>query len=596
MKKLLVIHIALTWCLFSFAQVQFYANAPEKAYLQEHFQLVFTIENGNAKNFKAPQFENCKVLSGPNQSSSYQNINGKVSSSISLVYYLEPLQEGTLKIGKATVVVNGNEMETKPLSIEVLSARKANPPPQTQNNEPIIDDESWKEDAANNIFARLYVDNTNPYVGEQIFVTAKLYLRVNTYGSQITDFPDFDNCWKQEIEVENDEPVVEEYQGKKYNTYTIGKYALFPLKEGEISISPVKLNTLLLLSVPKEENFFGMRIQTMGYEQVEYNYASNALNLSVKPLPQENKPVNFNGAVGNFDIQTSIDSSSIQLGNPIHYTVRFQGTGNLMAINEPEIEFPKFIDVFDPESNEVISKKSNYVNGKKEFEYILVPQRPGQFRIPSLEFSYFDLQTESYVSVTSPYYDINVEGELPQQILDTLSKIDSFLVNQAAYPIIEDYDLRQTKHVSSPLVIASFSLPTIAYGLFFLFVSWRKRNPINWAAVKNKQALKIAKKRLKKAKTYLDLNDKTAFYNEVFTALYQYIGDKFNVPPSELSIDSINQLFIEKGINQTVNDEFNTVIKHSEEALYSPIAAHQMQDDYQTVINWIINFEHEIKQ
>lgn len=599
-------HIAVfafsLFSLFGYGQVKFYAQGPTSSAVGADYKIVFVIENADASNFKAPSFEGFQILSGPNQSSSYQNINGKITNSLSVYYYLRPLEEGTLSIKPASVIIDGERMYTDDFEVLVgpsIQASNANNSNQSGNssqlnqNNPATADE-WKEQAKDNLFVRLYTDNQQPYVGEQIFVYAKFYQRINTYGSQITAYPEFKGFWKQDIEVSDYEPVIEEYEGVQYQTFLIAKYALFPLKEGKYTIDPVKMTSILLISVPKVMNYWGMKVQTMDYEQVEYDFASNPLLIDAKPLPTTNKPLDFIGAVGDFELQTSVDSAELSLGSPLHFKAKISGVGNIMSIQEPKLKFPRQLEVYDPETKESISKQSNWVKGSKTYDYILVPQRPGTYTIPPVQFSYFDTKEKRYKTLSSSPIEVKVKGEMPTIVKEEEIE-DEYVDPYELHDIYASYTkTAKSNFYSSWKYQLSLASPFMLYFLFLFGARLKEEFQPDAIALKNKRALEEGQKRLKKAKVYLDQQKQEAFYNEIFDAFNGYVADKFNIEQASLSKEYVLEKFEEKKISSHLAEQFIQVLSNSEEALYSPQAYGKMQDDYDTAIQWIVKIEHEV--
>ena len=580
------------------AQGRFYASGASTCYIDQAYKIVFVLENTDGSRFKPPSFEGFKILEGPFQGSSYQNFNGQITQSITISYFLQALSEGEHVIEPASVEIKGERVYTEEVKVKVLPPKvKAPPPSQAQQNQSKPQNgNDWKKQAEENVFIRLYTDNQQPYVGEQIFVYAKLYLRMDIYGTQVTDMPDFQGFWKQELEVNSEEPNIEEYNGVRYNTYMLAKYALFPLKEGSYKIDPMKMKSIIAVPVNTIESFFGMQYRRTSYQQMEYEHASNALTIKAKPLPQENKPLDFIGAVGKFNLNASIDSNEINLGSPISLITSISGTGNIMSIQEPFIDFPRQIEVFDPVVNENISKNSNYIKGTKKFEYILVPERPGNFTIPSTKFSYFDPESESYVSLTSPSFEIKVNGELPQKIEEETPE-DPVLENPyELYEIAKQYDVKPQKDqfYGSFSYFTALASPIMLYILFLLGLKLKDNFQVDHVALKHKRASKEAQKRLKKAKEFLAKSDKKAFYTEIFDAFNGYVSDKFYISQAELSKELALEKFKAKNISPELATQFTQVLVNAEEALYSPASVSKMQEDYDIAIKWIINVENEI--
>ncbi len=424
-----------------------------------------------------------------------------------------------------------------------------------------------------------------------IKIYAKLYQRINTYGIQVTDMPTFDGFWKEEIDVSNVQEQIEEYNGVKYQTYLIGKFALFPLKEGTYTLDPVKMTSILLINEPTYENFFGMRIPTSSYKQVQYNFASEALNVKVKPLPLEGQPKNFMGAVGSFSLESYLDSSEINLGNACQYQLKLAGKGNLMALDAPIIEFPKQFSVFDPEIDENISTKSNYIQGSVQYNYVLVPEKPGTFNIPSLEFAYFDIESKSYKTLETTAYVLKVKGELKdEKVIDEILSLDK------SFPIKSNNSksIESKTFVGSISYFTAYTTPILLYFIFLLGMKKRDEDLADYVSLKNRRASKEAQKRMKIAKTFLQNNNKSDFYNEVFNVLNQYVSDKLNIPPSQISKEYLLAQFAEKNLSEQNTQAYFSILKHAEEALYSPISQDKMQEDYDTLIQLIIKMEHEL--
>ena len=602
-QKLVYILFLCLGAASAFGQIDFYAGGASEVALNEQYQVVFVLENANGSNFIPPSFDGFRVINGPFVESYSSNINGKKSSSYSIKYILQPLKEGEFTIASASIKVDGNTLYTEKIELTVLPPKDNLQPKQQQNNQQVTPqgdpnerpfNDDWQKQAADNLFVRLYTDKEQPYVGEQVFVTAKLYMAINTNGTQVTDMPEFQGFWKQEIEFTQDEPEIEVYKGKRYNTFLIAKYALFPLKEGSYDIDPVKMKSILMLRVPKVMNYWGMQVEVFDYEQVEFNYASNALSIEAKPLPTANKPAEFFGAVGKFDLNTSVDSTVINYGSPIRWKAVLKGTGNVMSIQEPELEFPRQFEVYDPEIDERISKKSNFVNGSKSYSYILVPKRPGEYTIPSMGFSYFDPEKEEYITLYSPEYPVKVEGEMPVEEAD--DETENFVEAYELAPLHKSNDLSKSNdsYFGSSNFYLALAAPFALYGFFLLGMRFRENNPIDLVALKNKRALKEAKKRLLKAKQHLDAKEKEAFYTEIFDAFNGYVSDKLAINQAELNKEYVLERFQEKEIPEKLGEQFIQVLSNAEAALYSPASISKMQEDYNIAIEWIVNIEHEI--
>lgn len=579
------------------AQVNFYATAPSTAYVDEDIQVSFVIENSDFSHFSYPKFKGFEIIQGPLKSSMKSTINGKTTTNSTFYFIIRPIKEGNFTISQASIIVKGKTIYTKSLNITVKTAKpKQNnftPTPSNRggNSSNLPENENWKEQVSKDVFVKLYADNTQPYVGEQIILYAKIYHRVDLYGLQGPQMPNLKSFWNEEIEINKIQKQYEVHNGLQYQTFVIAKYALFPLKEGNFIVDPIKMATILRIDEPTYVNILGEPFLTSQFKQVQYNFASEALTIQVKPLPLEGKPKNFYGAVGNFSLQSSLDSSEVNLGNACQYQVKLSGKGNFMVINDPNIAFPKEFSVFDPEVKEQILNESNYIQGEVQYNYYLVPEQPGSFNIPSFQFSFFDPKSRTYKTLETDSFTLKVKGELNDKKV-----FNEILASEETFPIKSENSktIKSKSFVGSTSYFAAYSAPLLLYFLFIVGMKKRKEYLTDLVNLKNKRASKEAQKRMEMAKIFLAEKNKTRFYNEVFNVLNQYVSDKFNIPRSQLTKEFLLEKFSATNLSEQNKKSYFSILRHAEEALYSPISQDKMQEDYDTLIQLIIKMEHEL--
>ena len=303
-----ILLIILLFGSLNYAQ-KFYASVDKnKVGLNEQFEISFTFEGkdiNSLNNFTPPAFTNFLALFGPNQSTSMQIINGNVSASRTYSYYLQPRSIGKYSIGSASIQFDGGTFKTQPLTIEVV---KGNTQPQQQSNDNTISN----ADIADNLFIRAIVDKQKVYLGEQVTVVYKLYTRLNIASQMsINKLPNYEGFWSEEIETANNiDFTTEVINGKQYRVGVLKRAALFPSQTGELSITPFELNVPVQIQKKKRSNnifddFFNDPFGRS--ETYEYNAKSNTVKISVLPLPEAKKPESFAGAVGRFEITSSIE-------------------------------------------------------------------------------------------------------------------------------------------------------------------------------------------------------------------------------------------------------------------------------------------------
>jgi len=586
-------------------QAKFYAKGSATAYTGRTYSITFVLENGQGKNFRMPKsYPGFEIVGGPSQSSNYSWVNGKTTRSLSYTYYLQAKKEGVFTIPSASVEVKNESLTTKPIKVTVKKGptvnnnrqqrnRNTRNRRQQQNQQAPQNNDDWKEQISKNLYVKMYVDKHNPFVGEQVTLYLKLYQRVQTFQTQITEMPEFNGFWKKDFQLQTNKWEKEEVDGVWYNTMMINKYALFPQREGSFDLSPIKLVTLVQLRTQAKSNsiwdqFFG------SYENKEYPFQSNGVKINVKALPTTNIPENFSGAVGFFKYTAKIDSLNCKTGKAITLKTRITGTGNIMMIDAPEVSFPEEFEVYDPQEKDYISKKSTYINGTKKFDYLMIPNKPGQFVIDSLPFSFFDLKTKTYKTIYSEGFTINVQPSadyVEDVIVEDVNKLDSDIKGiSTAF----DFNNYKRNFVDSDFFWILWGSPILIF--FLLLIAKNKINNYKPDIVgrNRKKANKIALSKLKNANNFLIANDKKAFYNEIVRTLWDYASLKLNMKIEELSKENIGDKLLGLNVSEKVSSEYIELIEKSEMAVFSPIGELEMLKDYKSAKELIINIESEL--
>lgn len=527
-----------------------------KVSLNETFQLTYTITNADGRNFNAPPFNNFNKLGGPNKATSMNIVNGQASTSVAYSYYLQPQQEGKYTIPGATIEINGKTVTSNAITIEVVK----------KGEEPTIEDV-----VAENVFIRAFIDKKQVYQGEQVTVTYKLYRRIEIYNLSIAESPVFTGFWSQDLDVSNALNFVnEEYQGKMYAAAVIKKTALFAQRSGDLEIEPMSLEGVARVQVeaPSFGNFFGR------HKDIPYRFSSDRITVNVKPLPIANKPANFSGFVGKLDMKVSLDKTETETDDPITMSMQFNGTGNLRMLETPVIDLPNDFEVFDPKVAENLST-SGKVRGTKKYDFLIIPRRPGKFKLPPVSIAYFDLTQEKYVTLSSDQYNLSVTGEASTSTssVSGLNKEEVELIGQ---------DIRYIKTGDTELMeqgnyaITSIEFAGMAIAPFLLFgilVAVRKRQEAAAGDIvgqRKKKATKGANRKLKEAKRLMEAGEQRKFYDEVSRAIWGYLRDKLNIDPSDLSRDQVKAAMLQHGVPQSTIDKTLKVLDECEMAVYAP--------------------------
>lgn len=576
------------------AQVSFTVDAPTIVPMGEYFRAEFTIDtqpdNGS---FNAPSFENFDVVAGPTLSTghSVQYINGRQTSSYSCTYtyVLLPNNAGKHTIGAASISVGGKEYFTQPLLIEVVQER--NQIPSSPNNP----DSSVREE---DVVLRLELSDREVYKGEPIRASLILYTRTDIQDVSALELPSFDGFWSQEL-TSDSYPSREQYNGLVYETYKLKEYVLSPQRSGELNIAPIKIDVVVPVIVQNNryaDPFFG------GNEiyYVTRNLATKAETITVKDFPA-GAPSSFAGAVGSFKMQSTMPEQSVAIHTSQAIELTIKGSGNLKFITAPKLTLPESFELYDTKVTD--NTTMHGTSGSIVYTYPFVPRAAGKFTIEPIEFSYFDINSNSYHTLSTERITIEVidDGSSSAQSADSGDEMGSYgRMKQLNRDIRYIYTNKLAEGVA-PMFIFSPLYWLLLVALVALFIvilvvlRRRIRQNRNVVARRMKRADKVAVQRLRLAQRYMQQNNRHAFYEELLRAVWGYISDKFNIPVSNLTKETIREEFYRRDIATADAEEFCQVISRADEAQYTPSADGDMNEIYADALDIISRIESAIK-
>ena len=560
-------------------QVEFKATALEQVAVGDQFRLTYIL-NTNGTNFRAPSIRDFSLLSGPAQgyNSSMRMINGQVSrmEEHSYTYVLQAIKEGTFTIEPATIVVEGKTYTSNPLTIKVVKGTSPQQQAPRQSNE-----QPTKDISSNDVFLRAGLSKANPYQGEQVIVTYKLYTRVPISEYTLSKTPAMTGFWTENLIKNNSQlSQYKEYvNGVEYVVAEFKKDALFAQKSGKLVIEPLELDITAQLEIKRRrsndpfEDFFNNSFFGSNYQNVRKKLVSNTITLNVKLLPDYKGE--FSGAVGSFNINTTIDKNILKANDAITLRFDVSGSGNLKLIDKPGFSFPTDFDVYDPRITDDIKTSATGISGKRSFEILLVPRNHGKYTIKPYTFTFFDPAANSYKSLSTPEFNITVEkGTGNDAYTRNITGKEDFRYIGTDIRFINT-SVFKLKPINA-FLFGSFmfwALLLLPLLLFIAFVIiWQKelKRRGNIALMRNKRATRIAKKRLKTAEVSLKNGNQTAFCNEVSSALWGYISDKFNIPPATLSMESVTYALQKKNVKEELISRFVNALNNCEYARFAP--------------------------
>jgi hypothetical protein len=584
-KNYLSILILLITAQSVIAQVTFKtAVSKTELGLNERLRIEFSIDRQGGDDFTPPDFKNFKVLAGPSQSSSFSSINGKTSYKLTYTYIIQPMTKGTFTIPSASITYDGEVIKSNTIRITVMDAISIPEDP---------DDPRYV--AQQNIHLVAEVSNLAPYVGESISVVYKLYVNTNLVNVQNTrevSSPSFNGFWNQNIDVKKWVAQNGTYGGQPHRYVIVRKTVLIPTKGGQLEIEPLEMEITAGIPIGRRD-FFG----NMLMNDVSFTLTSGRKAINVKELPAEDRPFNFSGAVGEYEFTVTPSKTDLSANESAMIKVELSGQGNLKLVKLPNIETPNGLEVYDPEHKENIKTTLDGLSGSVFDQYAVVPQSRGKFKIPGVSFSYFNPKDKKYHSVNTDAIVLNaLQG---REISDetVLSNKKSVVSSEGDIRYIHLKSTFVSTHkdsdfFGSDLFYILMVLPLLSIPLGIFIGKKKKQRDSDIIGNKRRKADRLARKYLSQAKK--QLGKKEAFYIALEKALHNYLKAKLHVETSEISKEKIAEILRTREVDDSIIQEFNTVLDNCDYARYTPSSNVMMKDEYEKAKEVISKIDKEL--
>ncbi len=560
--------------------------------LNETIQLQFVIEGASqVDEFTAPSFRNFEQVTGLDQTNGWTWVNGSLTEYVTYSILLRPKIKGKLPIASAVVKVKGKVLTSSPVQIVVTDARAIE---EEKPDYYLRPGENAREKIEKNLFIRAAIDKRSCYVGEPVLATFKLFTRLDS-ESKIVKRPSLNGF--SVVDMERPETGVfskEMYNGKLYNCYLIRKVQLYPLQAGQLTIEPVEVENLVRMirartrSTKETGSWLDAVMEKM--KEAELDNAdiieerivlrSDSLKVNVLELPEKNKPENFNGAVGQFQLNASLLNQSIAANDNATLRITIKGKGNLPMITAPTVNWPAGVDSFDAKLSEQIDKLSSPISGSKTFDIPFSVSKTGLFNIPSIRFSYFDEQTKTYHTLSSDSLQLNVTAAVKRK---------TPVFNDV--PIVEEGTARWVwvAGVGSGLLV-------LIGGIFFLQHKREKKAEQKAIAVEQKieetQPQKTIQAYLRPAAYVQEGIDPKQFYSLLLIGIKDFLKERLQLADEQVNTAAVINVLQQKK-RPALADQYLKIAQACELALYSPV---ELTDNREVLYNEAVALLQEIDQ
>ena len=616
MKRLTSIVLFIGLALGAWAdEVVFQAQAPKQVIAGRPFQLTYTV-NQRSRDLRTPEFTDFDVLAGPytSTSSSTSFVNGHRTSSFTqtYTYTLMAQRTGTFTIGPANVKVDGENYQSNGVRITVLPEDEQQQAQSSQSSQSSQASQTGQTSSqgsnvsSENIFVRTIASKTRVHEQEALMVSYKLYF-ANVDVAQLTNntkLPEFTGFLKQDLEQGEIQTQLEHYNGRNYQTAVLYRTILYPQHSGDIKIDPAKFEAVLRVQTQQRvrsifDDFFG------SYTNVTKMLTAPGVTVHVDALPS-GKPAGFSGGVGKFTLTPSISQTELQTNDAVTIKLDITGAGNMKLLKTPSIDWPEGFEPYDPKVTNDFKTTTSGVSGTKSIEYLAIPRSAGEYTIPAVKFSYFDIEEKAYKTLSTPEYTIRVKrGAGSAEGTANEGAVVSYTQKEDIKQLGTDIRYIDTKPLSgktdrfadrlqnTDLIWLFYLVPFVLACILLIVLRKQIKENSDITRVRYKRANKVAQKRLRAAAAAMKANDNGAFYAAIEQAAWTYLSDRLSIPTAELNKDNIASLLRQKGVSEQLISDVNNVLSTAEFARYAPGLGNTMEDLYLDTTNLINNLEEE---
>ena len=512
-------------------------------------------------------------------------VNGALTQSVAFQWSYRPVREGTARIMPISLQVKGRTYHTEEIRVDVVaqSQRPQRPTnrfarPFSNRPAPSTDDDDERSSIApEDIFIRAVPSARTAYQNEQVTIEYQLFFRnfIQPRHSRLADSWDAEGFWREELEVEaRPMPRVTIENGLRYNTITLKRVAVFPARNGELQVDPLRIETEVFAPRGGSDPFSRFFSSVNPYESIERS--SPPVTITTKPLPP-GAPEHFSGAVGQFDMNTRVTRTEVEVGEPVEIRVDISGVGNVAVLPEPTLHAPGIFEVYDPNVKTNVDNSGRRVRGSKTFTYLLVPHSNGTFEIPPIVFSYFDPQAAQYRTLQSDPLTLTVTGTAT--VAETSTNGIGLPVGDIAGPLLEANwaPLNPRPLYSNPWTYGLLALPLLLIGFTFGYRRYTTKLTTDEAYARNRRAHPLVRKHLKQADELLGQNEPTLFYAEVERAVLGFVGNRLNVAELGLTRTQLDARLADNGVSEATRADLRRLLETCDLARFAPERPSQAQ-------------------
>jgi tetratricopeptide (TPR) repeat protein len=555
--------------------VRFEANvSSENITLDQQLEVTITLDRSGSQPFEsyrapsAPDFD--LMHTGSNEQTQFSMVNGRTSVRVieQHAYLFRPKKRGALKISPAMVRIAGTDLKTReiivhvgaPLKNAMSSVGKQGAPQPGMALPPPPESLRGDED----LFVDSVVDKTKVYVGQQVTASWHLYTQSDILKYRPLAEPKYEDFWSEDLFVPTshlawDRTLV---KGHEYEVALLLKKALFPLKAGKLTITPLEAEATTM--------------QTAFMAGASDTRRSKALTVEVMPLPVEGRPAAFEPSnVGHFDLSASADRTAVKAGEAVTWKVTVRGSGNVRNVRLPKLDKLDGFRVYEPTTKETI-EPGDEIHGQKVYTYLLLPQKGGALTLPAVELAYFDPTTAKYAVAKSQPIALTVEGDPTKVESASPASTTENVLGQQVRPIRNRAAVRSgvgDRLFRGRVAIIMLAVPPGAWLLVLIIDALRRRLGRDTAGSKRRRARRSARRRLRVAEYHIRAQRPSAFFGECARVLYEHLEYRLGNKVEAFTLGELREYLIARSFDRETVEATVKELENCDFARFAPSAS-----------------------
>ena len=468
-------------------------------------------------------------------------------------FILSPRQAGDFVIPTFTFTHGAQMVATLPLKVKIVPQGSAVVNPAT--GQP-------------GVFLKLVVPKMEIYLGEVLPVEVQLYVQ----EGRLVRLPELPAEGFTLGKMSDPSPVSQAVvNNQSYNLVTF-KTVATAVKTGPLPLGPATMP--LNIPVPNSRpDIFGNR------QQRQINLATDPLTIRVLPLPAQNVPPGFSGAVGNYSLNVAAAPTNLAVGDPITVRIQIAGRGLLASLALPaQPDWHEFKSY--PPSSKTDTTDPQGISGVKNFEQVVIPLNHEIKALPPFVFSFFDPVQKTYRTLTGPKIPLTLTPGATATPPPTLLNVTN------ASPAAPADLVRIKPHpgkaiaVQPPLLrqrwFLALQLLPPALWLTLLIRRRRLETLANSPRLqRQRHVAQIIRDGLPQLRTLAEAKQSDGFFGELFHLLQEQIGERLDLPASSITESIIDDRLRPGGLAAEACRSLHELFQTCNLARYAPFKSKQ---------------------